>query len=319
MVKNRSNLVVGLALILLGGLFLLETVGVVPAFSAVVWALVFAGASVFFAATFVVSGKHHWGWLIPASVTGGLAAVIALSTTAIDGVWLGALFMASVSAPFWLIYLLNRQEHWWALIPAYATAVVTAIILVSEQWAGELIGTLVMWSIALPFFFVYVRNREHWWALIPGGVMAGIGLIVLLATQGSEDVIGSLVLLMIAAPFLAVFFLAKGQWWAIIPAGVLTTIALIIPLANAAGENDFAGQLIGAVLFLGWSVPFVWLWWRRDAYETGWAKYPAVASATAAVVILVFGTVIENSWPIILIAVGLWLLYDNVRQPKLKS
>ena len=319
MANRRITLLLGIALIALGGLLLLETVGVVPDLSPIIWAGVFASASVFFATMYFVSGKERWVWLIPAFATGGLAVIVALSLTGIDGIWLGALFMASVSAPFWLIYLLNRQEHWWALIPGYATAVVTAIILVSEQWAGELIGTLVMWSIALPFFFVYLRNREHWWALIPGTIMAGMGLIVLLATQGSGEVIGTIVLLIVAAPFVAIFFLTKGQWWALIPAGILTTVAVIIPLAAVAGEDGFAGQLIGAVLFLGCAVPFAWLWWRRDAYETNWARYPAVGLVAAAAVILVLGTVIENSWPIILIVIGLWLLVNNARRPKLKS
>lgn len=319
MANRRSNLLVGLALVLLGGVLLLETMDLIPALSQIFWAVVFGAASVFFAATYLSRGKEQWAWLIPAFISGGLAGVVALSATAIDGIWLGALFMASVSAPFWLIYLLNRQKNVWALIPGYATAVVTAIILSANVLAGELIGTLVMWSIALPFFAVYLRNREHWWALIPGAIMAGMGLIVLLATQGSGELIGTLVLLMVAAPFLAIFFLSKGQWWAIIPAGVLTTVALIIPIAAAADESDFGGQMVAGVLFLGIAVPFVWLWWRRDAYDTKWARYPAVGLVAAAIIVLALGTVVENGWPIILIIIGLWLLYDNVRQPKLKS
>lgn len=318
MTNKRSNLLLGVALIALGGVLLLQSLGLVTDLSPVLWAVIFAATSVSFVGAFFYSGREQWFWLIPASVTGGLALVTALTLTEVDGIWLGALFMASVSIPFGLIYLLNRQKHWWALIPAWATAVLTVIILVSEQWAGETIGALVMWSVALPFFVVYLRNREHWWALIPGFITAGIGLIVLLASQGPEEVVGTVVLLIVAAPFAAIFFLTKGQWWAIIPAGVLTTVALIIPLAAAAGESDFAGQLVGAVLFLGISVPFAWLWWRGKAYDTTWAKYPAVALAAAGVLTLVLGTVIENGWPIILIVIGLWLLYENVRQPKLK-
>jgi len=318
MANRRSSLLLGIALIVLGGLLLLETMGMIAALSQIFWAVVFGAASVFFFATYLSRGKEQWAWLIPAFISGGLALVVALSLTSFDGIWLGALFMASVSAPFWLIYLLNRQKNVWALIPGYATAVVTAIILGSNLLAGELIGTLVMWSIALPFFAVYLRNREHWWALIPGAIMAGIGLVVLLATQGPGELIGTLVLLMVAAPFLAIFFLVKGQWWAIIPAGVLTTVALIIPIATAVGENEFGGQLVAAVLFVGCAVPFAWLWWRQDRYDTKWARYPAVGLIAAAILTLVLGTVIENSWPIILIILGLWLLYDNVRQPKLK-
>lgn len=318
MIRKRSNLLLGLALIALGSLLLLESLGLLSNLSPLLWTAVFAAASLTFLGAFLYSGREQWPWLIPASAAGGLALVTVLSLTGVDGIWLGALFMASISIPFGLIYLLNRQEHWWALIPAWATAVLTVIILISEQWAGEIVGALVMWSVALPFFFVYLRNRKHWWALIPGGITAGVGLIVLLASQGSEELIGTLVLLMVAAPFAAVFFLTRGQWWAVIPAGILTTVALIIPLAAAAGEGAFAEQLVGAVLFLGSALPFAWLWWRRDAYSTAWAKYPAVALAAAAFLTLLLGGVIENSWPVILIIIGAWLLVDNVRQSKLK-
>lgn len=63
-------------------------------------------------------------------------------------------------------------------------------------------------------------------------------------------------------------------------------MALIIPLAAAAGEGAFAEQLVSAVLFLGCDAPFAWLWWRRDAYSTAWAKYSAVALAAAGEVTL---------------------------------
>jgi hypothetical protein len=123
-----------------------------------------------------------------------------------------------------------------------------------------------------------------------------------------------------ALPFFAVYFFSKGQWWAIIPAGILTTIALIVPIATGVEDGDtFTGRLVAAILFLGFALTFGWLWWRRDVYPTAWAKYPAVSLIIAAVVTLVFGTIIENVWPVILIVMGGWLLYSNLRQPQLKS
>ncbi|MBK9053631.1 MAG: hypothetical protein IPL78_22835 [Chloroflexi bacterium] len=54
-------------------------------------------------------------------------------------------------------------------------------------------------------------------------------------------------------------------------------------------------------------------------YPTAWAKYPTVGLLAAAVVTLALGSILENSWPIALIVIGIWLLYDNMHQPKLKS
>ncbi len=320
MSNRQNNLIWGIVLIVLGGLFLVETIGLVPEFSQTFWAISLGLACLFFVAVYVYGGAKHWGWLFPIFITGGLALAAGLSLTAINELWIGALFMACISAPFWIVFLLNRQDHWWALIPGWVTAVLTLIILVADQWAGESIGALVMWSIALPFVVVYLRNREHWWALIPGFIMAAMGFVVLLASRNAEAVIGTFVLLVMALPFFAVYFFTKGQWWAIIPAGILTTVAVIVPFATGMADgNTFAGRLVAVVLFLGFAVPFGWLWWRRHVYPTDWAKYPAVGLVITALVTLLFGTVLENSWPIILIVIGGWLLYNNLHRPQLKS
>lgn len=318
MTKNRSNLLWGIVLILMGGLLLVDSLGFLPDISMVAWAVIMGVACLFFVAIYLYAGLKNWGWLFPIFISAGLGITAVLSGTEIDSLWIGAVLMGFISLPFWVIYLFNRKENWWALIPGWALAVITLIILVSEQWAGETIGALVMWSIALPFLFVYFRNRTHWWALIPGFIMAGLGVVVLLSSQSSEEIIGTFVMLMIAAPFFAIFFFAKGQWWAIIPAGILTTLAIIIPFATGLDGDTFEARLVAVFMFLGFTVPFGWLWWRSTLYPTGWAKYPTVGLLTAALVTLALGTVIENSWPIILIVIGGWLLIDNLRQPKLK-
>ncbi len=319
MSDQRNKLIWGVVLIVLGGLFLIQTLGLIPEFSQTFWAVSLGLACLFFVVVYVYGGKTHWGWLFPIFITGGLSLAAALSFTTLNPIWIGALFMACISAPFWIIFLFNRQDNWWALIPGWVTAVLTLIILVSEQWAGETIGAIVMWSVALPFIVVYFRNREHWWALIPGFIMGGMGVVVLLASQSAEEVVGTFVLLMMALPFLAVFFFVKGQWWAIIPAGFFLTTALMVPFAAAAESNNLTGRLIGAFFFLGCAVPFAWLWWRHDVYPTAWAKYPTVGLVAAAVVTLALGSILENSWPIALIVIGIWLLYDNMHQPKLRS
>jgi hypothetical protein len=318
MSNKKNNLAWGVVLILLGGLLLIQNLGLIPEFSEGVWAIILGAACLLFIVIYLMNGIENWGWLFPIFITGGLALSAALTLTTINPIWIGAAFMASVSVPFWIVYIFNRKEHWWALIPGWATAVLALIILISDVWSGEIIGSLVMWAIALPFIFVYFRNREHWWALIPGFIMAGMGVVVLMAGRSAEEIIGTFVLLTIAAPFAAVFFFTKGNWWAIIPAGILTTLGLIVPFASRIEGDSFEARLVAVFMFLGFSVPFGWLWLRRSSYPTVWAKYPAVGLIVAALVTLALGTVIENGWPFILIVIGAWLLYDNLRQPKLK-
>lgn len=318
MSDKRNNLVWGGVLILLGALLMLDSLSLIPEISQPVWAVIMGASCLFFIGVYLYTGKRHWGWLFPIFITGGLGITAVLTLTEFNELWVGALFMAFISAPFWIIFLLNRKENWWALIPGWVTAVLALIILVSEVWSGEIIGALVMWSISLPFIVVYLRNRSYWWALIPGFIMAGMGLVVLLSTENLGEIMGTFVMLVMALPFFGVFFFTKGQWWAIIPAGILTTIALIIPFAANVEDNSFGGRLVAFVMFLGFSVPFIWLWFQRKIYPTSWAKYPSVGFIAAAFVTLALGAVMETSWPILLIVIGAWLLLDNFRQPKLK-
>lgn len=318
MSKKQNNMIWGGLLIILGGLLLLDSLNLIPAFSQKVWAIIFGVTCLLFVGIYFFAGKEQWGWLFPIFISGGLAATAGLSLTNIDSLWIGALFMALISTPFWIVFLLDRNGNWWALIPGWVLAVLTIIILLSETWTGETIGALVMWAISLPFIIVYLRNRSHWWALIPGFIMAGMGLVVLLGTENLEEIMGTFVLLVIALPFFAVYFFVKGQWWAIIPAGILTTLALIVPFAARAEDSIFERQLVAFVMFLGFAVPFAWLWLQRQLYPTSWAKYPAVGLIIAAFVTLAFGQALETGWPIILIAIGAWLLFDNFRQPRLR-
>jgi hypothetical protein len=315
---QQNNWIWGIVLIVLGGLFLLESLGYIPNFAPMVWSAVFAVGSLFFFVMYFRNGLSEWGWLFPAMILGGLAIVIALADANVEGTWIGALFMACVSVPFWVGYGVDRQENWWAAIPGWVTAVLTLIILFSNQVAGELIGTLVMWSIALPFFVVYLTNRQHWWALIPGFVLGMVGLVVLLSNQVGGEWIGTLVMFAIALPFFAVYLYSRKQWWALIPAGILATIGLIVPFASQIEPDNTSARLVGVVLFLGMAAPFAFLWWRQKEYLTDWARYPAVGLILFALLTLVFGNQVETMWPVLLIGIGLWLLYNNSYRPKLK-
>jgi hypothetical protein len=65
-----------------------------------------------------------------------------------------------------------------------------------------------MFAIALPFLFVYFRNRKLWWALIPAGVMIVIGVGFLIA-EAALEYIGALVLLLVGGAILVGVFRRK--------------------------------------------------------------------------------------------------------------
>ena len=119
--------------------------------------------------------------------------------------------LVAIALPFLGVYYRNRAM-WWALIPAYTMLAVVGVIALGEMaGAGDnLVTAYVMFAIAIPFFFVYVRNRAHWWALIPGGIMAAIGVGFLL-TEGTAAIVGAVLVIAIGAFLLLRPFLRRGS------------------------------------------------------------------------------------------------------------
>jgi uncharacterized protein YybS (DUF2232 family) len=189
------------------------------------------------------------------------------------------LFMAIFSIPFWIGYLINRQKHWGLLIPGWIMGAIGLILLLAGRGAGELIGTLVMFAIAIPFFVVYLANRQNWWALIPAWVMSAIGLIILLANRGSGELIGALIMFAIALPFFVVYFTNREHWWALIPAGILTPLGFVILLSNT-----FAEEAIGALVMFAIALPFIVTYNRDD--KNWWALIPAGILASIGLTVL---------------------------------
>ncbi len=203
--KNRTGAhwVWGLFLILLGVFFLLTQF--IPALSGLVWAAVIAAVGLAFLSVYF-SNRANWWALIPAYVFIAIGGVIALATIEFPEGGIAAYVMMAIALPFYVVYLRNRA-NWWALIPAYAmTALAVLVLLPVRLMEGGLVAAYVMFAIALPFLYVYVRNRRHWWALIPGSITAAIGVGLLVANMAY--VIPTLMI--IVGIYLLVRYVASG-------------------------------------------------------------------------------------------------------------
>jgi hypothetical protein len=131
--------------------------------------------------------RKQWWALIPAYVMVVIAFIVFVEEAGVLPDYLvGTGVLVAIGLPFLAVYLRDRS-NWWALIPAYAMISISVIIPLSELNIEEmLIPAYVMFAIALPFLFVYMRDRSNWWALIPGGIMAAIGAVMLLSVQLME-------------------------------------------------------------------------------------------------------------------------------------
>lgn len=261
--------------------------------------------------------KQNWWGLIPGWSLGVIGLVVLLSD-AVRGEWIGALIMFGIALPFFVVYLANRQQ-WWALIPAYVLSALGIIILASNTVRGEYVGAFFMFAIALPFYVLYFRNKKLQWALIPAYVLTVLGLVAGFSGGIRGEYVGALFMFALSALFVIIYWRHKENWWAQIPAGILGSVGLVVLLGSSSRLAPRQENLLGVLLFLGIAATFGVLWLQRNRYPVEWAKYPAVGFAAGSLIVLVFGGRPEIITAIALILIGVWLLFENRRQPKLKG
>jgi hypothetical protein len=310
------NILWGLLLILGGGLFLAQNLGLLTNLEPFVWVVIFGGVSLLFFSNYALNGLHQWGWLFPAFISAGIALTIFLAESGVGGGVVAAPILLGVGLPFLAAYAVDRRRNWWALIPAWVLAVVVLIILLAERAPGEMIAALVMFSIALPFVIVFLLDPNRRWALIPSFVLIAVGLIPLLTMIGSGEAIGALVMFLIAIPFFGMYFLSRDSWWALLPAGITGSLGLAILLMALQIRGLDQTALFTGVLFLGFGVTFAVLWTRRNNHPTGWSIYPAGGFAILGLLAFVLGSQSDLVWPVAIILAGLLLLVNSLRTRK---
>jgi hypothetical protein len=302
MQRSRWAILWAVVLILGGAILLAQNLHLLGQFEAPIWTFIFGGVGVLFLLDAISSRGNDWWALIPGCVLLGIAATIFLAERDIRGEWVGSVMLFSIALPFLLIYVIKRGSFWWALIPGGVVTAVAIIPILTLKLPGEVIGTYVMWAIAVPFWVVYLANRRNWWALIPAGVMTVVGIIPILTLGVRGEAIGTFVMWVIAIPFWVVYLANRRNWWAIIPAGTLTVIGLMPLLAL----TTLPGQFIGGIFFIGLAAVFGLIYllhWRQP--EMLWAIYPAAVLLAIGIGVMAFG---QNWWPLVLIALGMVLL-----------
>jgi hypothetical protein len=218
-----------------GGLAVIIALAEANVNTAAVASPLFIGLIIPFAAAYLTDRARNWWALIP----GGVMLFLALTTLLVDsagGEWVGALLLFMIAISFLLVYL-NNQTRLWALIVAYATAVLGIAPLMSMGGRdAAYYGPIFLFAIALPFFIVYFRSAQNWWAIIPAGALTTISILAALAIAGLIDESGrgafigagyanALLMGGLAVTF-AVVWLRHAQPWAKIVSVVLALVAV---------------------------------------------------------------------------------------------
>ncbi len=310
------NVFWGLVLVVLGIVFLLNELNVIVLgnLSNVIWAFIFGVMAAFFLITYFLKERKEWGWLFPATIFTGIALVIGLEGTHIGRILSAAPVLLGIAVPFAVKYFSDPRSKQWALIPTWALTVIAGVILLDRYMNGNLVGALVLYSIALPFLYVYLTDKTRQWALIPFAATSVIGTIPLLGLFLSGAWFDVVVVSIMAVPFFVVYFWTKKSWWTLVPAGVFTSIALGLLI-----EQLFQVGFPAEIFLGGLGLTFGSLWMMREKYSTDWAKYPSLSLLGVAGIVLVTEETTSLVGPLVLVVVGLVILVFSYIQRSRES
>jgi hypothetical protein len=144
--------------------------------------------------------------------------------------------LTNASAFFWaiifgvagLVFLyifFTSRENWWAAIPGFTLAGLSAASFMPKGLGWD--GLVFLGGIGLGFWAVYISKRARWWAIIPGGVLVTLGIISMLSEHFRLVETGGVLFMGLGLTFLLVAVLANMRW-AYIPSVVLLLIGLLL-------------------------------------------------------------------------------------------
>lgn len=187
-------------------------------------------------------GRALWGGFLV--ILGG---VLLLEYFVELTLWAWVIFLVAFGLGFYALYATDRTQKG-LLIPSYVLLAIAGLLALLEFdiLYGDAVAFYALTAIAIPFLYVYLRNRKMWWALIPAYVMFAVaGLIGLESIdffKGDTEV--SYIMFAIALPFLFVYFRNTKNWWALIPGGIMAIIGIAFLLTVDLGRYIGPGIII---------------------------------------------------------------------------
>lgn len=195
--KQNPQWMWGWILVALGGLFLLQNLGL--PLVGWVWGLIFAAGGAIFLGLYQQEHARWWA-LIPGFTLLGLGILILFEPLLGDNLG-GAVFLAAIGLGFLAVYYV-RHDFWWAIIPS--GTLLTAAVVAGQGNQGNAGGFLFFFGLTLTFAAVYLIGQR--WAVFPAGAML---VLALLTTQTAHTALTYLIPLGLVVA--GVYLLRRGQ------------------------------------------------------------------------------------------------------------
>ncbi len=138
-----------------------------------------------------LSARENWWRLIPGWTLIALTAMVYLTTLpALDQRITASVLFVGQAIAFAHIYLLDRAERWWAIIPGgFMLMLGGTIALSSVTEEPAVLGTVLFIGLGAVFFLLYLLGQrwQLWWALVPGSVLVLLGLFLFSIGLGQQN------------------------------------------------------------------------------------------------------------------------------------
>lgn len=195
------RVLLGGALILLGGLMFMQRLGLFRSALDIFWGLVFLVFGGYFLYRFVSHPSSDWWAAIPGFALAGLAAERLVPPALGD--WHGMWFLGALGIGFFAVYLSSR-ERWWAILPGGILVTLAAIAVATDRFGMTDNGALLFVGVGVTFLLVAFLASKSW-AYIPGVVLLGFGGVLGIASPGAVNLVWPAILIA-AGIFLIVQF-----------------------------------------------------------------------------------------------------------------
>lgn len=189
MKRIDPSVLFGSVLILLGGLFVLQNMGVISDVGDVFWGFAFLAAGALFLFSYFTGS---WWAAIPGAVLAAIGVLILLPDSLDE--FGGAVFLGGIALAFWLVYLPSRKERWWALIPAGVLTTLAFVTFAPQLVGGVGTGAVFFLGLALTFLLVALLANMRW-AFYPAAALGLFGMLLAFSLGDVADYLWAAVLI----------------------------------------------------------------------------------------------------------------------------
>lgn len=190
MENNRTRLLIGGGLLLIGLLSLLKNLEIFYLSEEYVVSLIFAGVGVMMLqhGRATTTTPRRWTFYLGAALVTVSTIIFIAENRFLPNQTAGTLVLWLLAGLLFRIYQHDRNKNWWVLLFAGPMFTVGLVVLLDgfRLVRGEIIGVLLMFGFAATFGYLYALRspeRKLEWAKFPATIFFLIGVFIFLARE----------------------------------------------------------------------------------------------------------------------------------------